>query len=153
MLLRWNDFDFNAWDRAFPDFSLLRQEMDRMFGAPARFGGALTRDSLDDREIQVRDTGESIVLVAELPGVSEQDLKLELDDKRLTLSAQRKRTVPKGYEARRRERSDIEFSRTFVLPYVVDAGQAEAKFRQGILTLTLPKAEVARPRQIPVSVT
>jgi HSP20 family protein len=66
------------------------------------------------------------------------------------LSGTRKADSPKGYKAHRVERGTSSFSRSFTLPAEVDAERVEAVLKEGILTLVLPKAEAARPRQISI---
>jgi HSP20 family protein len=97
------------------------------------------------------DTGPQLVLTAELPGLSERDVKLTLDQEVLTIAGERKNDVPEGYSVHRRERADVSFTRSFALPCRVNAERTSASVKNGILTVTLEKSADAMPRQIAVS--
>jgi HSP20 family protein len=151
MLLHWNDFGFADWDRATLELDLLRREMDRVFNdfgrAPAQRRGA----QRSWPRIELADVGGALVLRAELPGVLEKDLKIQVDQATLTLQGVRRIEPPKGLDVHRRERVPYEFTRSFTLPVKVDADKAKASLKHGVLTLTLPKAAEVQPRQIKVS--
>ncbi|MFA5851345.1 MAG: Hsp20 family protein [Spirochaetales bacterium] len=103
--------------------------------------------------IDVRDEDERYVVEAELPGLSEKDVKLELKDSTLFLStAKSENEEEKSEKGRwlRKERRDIQFSRSFALPEDVDMEKIEAKFRDGLLTIALPKKPESSPRIVPV---
>ena len=89
--------------------------------------------------------------MAELPGVKQEDLKISLENQVLTLRGEKKQVAEENTErVHRYERSYGAFERTFSLPSTVDAERIEANFADGLLTVTLPKAERARPRQIEI---
>ena len=93
------------------------------------------------------------VVEAELPGVSEKDLKLELKNGLLTLSTEKKEESKEKDEAGmwiRRERRESFFSRSFELPEDADGEKIEARFKDGLLTVELPKKPEASPRIVPV---
>lgn len=153
MLTRWNG-GWSDVDDMFASMSQLRNYMDRVFAdiAPGRFaegvpgafyGGTWPRTNLVDG-------GSNLVLTSEVPGLSEKDLKLTLNQEVLTISGERKATAPAGYSAHRQERETVNFSRSFVLPCRVNAERASAAVKNGILTVTLEKAPDAMPRQITV---
>ncbi len=100
--------------------------------------------------VNVRDAGANVVVVAEVPGLTEKDVTISFDKNVLTLSGERASTVPEGYTAVRRERPARTFRRAvrFGVPINVDAITAVVK--NGLLTVTLPKAARAVPRSIPV---
>ena len=103
--------------------------------------------------IDVRDEDERYVVEAELPGLSEKDVKLELKDSTLFLStAKSENEEEKSEKGRwlRKERRDIQFSRSFALPEDVDMEKIAAKFRDGLLTIALPKKPESSPRIVPV---
>ena len=103
--------------------------------------------------IDVRDEDERYVVEAELPGLSEKDVKLELKDSTLFLStAKSENKEEKNEKGRwlRKERRDFQFSRSFTLPEDVDTEKIEAKFRDGLLTIALPKKPESSPRIVPV---
>jgi HSP20 family protein len=95
---------------------------------------------------------EALTLKAELPGLSKDDVQVEIKDNRLTLRGERKRqTEVKEAQYHRVERVYGAFQRSIKLPVVVDADKAEAIFKDGVLKLTLPKAAEAKPK--PISIT
>jgi HSP20 family protein len=88
---------------------------------------------------------------AEAPGVAAKELEISAVGRKLSLTG--KREIPKENDRasyHRKERAEGEFSRTVTLPTEFDAARVEARFKDGILTVTLPKAEAAKPRQIVV---
>ena len=104
--------------------------------------------------INLYDTGESYVLTAELPGMVAEELDLALTGETLTLRGERKRPVGVPEENfRRQERQFGRWARTITLPERVDGSRVNAGFAHGILTVTLPKAEEAKPRHIAVTST
>jgi HSP20 family protein len=101
--------------------------------------------------VQLRDQGESIALLAELPGLRLEDIELSIEGETVTLKTTARATpVPEGFTALRRERQPAAVEWSFELPYAVDAEQASAKLEQGRLSVTLPKAARAKPRTISV---
>jgi HSP20 family protein len=89
---------------------------------------------------------------AELPGMKAQDVGIQIVDKTLTISGERK-ILDEGEKVRyhRRERDAGRFSRAIGLPGEIDSEKIEAQMREGLLTITVPKAEAAKPRQITVN--
>lgn len=156
MLSRWNDFGvlnrLAARESASPFEALddLRREMNRLFfdfersSAPEQGSGAWPRVSLQD-------TGPALLVRAEVPGLDPEQLEVNVDESTLTLKGAREDRVPDGYSVHRKERHAYTFTRAFSLPSKVDAEQVKAEIKHGILTITLPKAKSAQPRQISVS--
>jgi HSP20 family protein len=96
---------------------------------------------------------EAIKIVAEVPGVKPEDVKLSLENSLLTIRGEKKQQAEERSErVHRYERSYGAFERTFALPSTVDPERIQAGYENGILTVTVPKAERARPREIPVKV-
>ena len=95
----------------------------------------------------------NIVLKAELPGIDPKDVDIRVENNVLTLRGERKfdHEVEKD-NYHRVERSYGAFSRSFTLPNVVDTGNIKAEYRDGVLRMTLPKREEAKPRQIQINV-
>ena len=94
---------------------------------------------------------DQLVLEAELPGVNREGLDLSLHDGVLTLAGERREEKTfEDAEEHRSERFLGKFQRSFTLPAAVDAAKVQASFKDGILTVTLPKAETAKPKQIEV---
>jgi HSP20 family protein len=121
---------------------------DRFFGAPAANGTAGRRwiPAMDMTE-----TDDSLVLRADLPGVSEDDVEIEVKDGVLTISGERKSEhEEKGEGFHRVERSFGRFSRALNLPDGVDADQVEANFDAGVLEVRVPKPEKTKPTRIQI---
>ena len=90
-------------------------------------------------------------IVAELPGVKPEDVKLSLENNLLTIRGEKKQEAEERNErVHRYERSYGTFERSFVLPSTVDGEKISADYQNGVLTVVVPKAERARPREIPV---
>jgi HSP20 family protein len=141
----WPTFGFREFPRL-GAFDQLRNEMDRLLfdferGAPQ----ARTFPSA-----RLEDKGAAFVVSAELPGLSEKEVEISATGATLTLKGERKVAAPEGYGVHRNERSSYRFARTFELPSKVDADKVEASLQNGVLTVTLPKAAEARPKQIAV---
>jgi HSP20 family protein len=95
----------------------------------------------------------NIVMKAELPGVDPKAVDIRLENNTLTLRGERKLDKEvKQDNYHRVERSYGGFSRSFTLPTVVDQGNIKAEYKDGVLKLTLPKREEAKPRQIQINV-
>jgi HSP20 family protein len=104
--------------------------------------------------VDILETEDAIVLKADIPGVSIDDLDIRVENNTLTLKGHRKFEKDekvKGFH--RIERSYGEFVRTFALPNTVDSEAVAADYKNGVLAVTLPKKEAAKPKQIKVAVT
>ncbi|WP_299748310.1 Hsp20/alpha crystallin family protein [uncultured Boseongicola sp.] len=102
--------------------------------------------------IDINETDTAIELTAELPGLSEDDVEIELKDGRLTLRGEKNVTHDGKGDLRISERSYGSFSRTMTLPDTVDIEKITAEFEQGVLNITMPKTKPAEPsRKIKVS--
>lgn len=89
------------------------------------------------------------VLIAEMPGVRKEDLKISLHDGYLTISGERKEyDMPEGSNWIRNEIRTGKFTRSIEMPHEVDSGNISAELNNGILRITLPKAETIKPREI-----
>jgi HSP20 family protein len=146
MLTRFGDFD-----RTFALFYELRRRMDRAGTsdddsdwAPSPFGVAAWP------RVNVFDRGANLVLTADVPGLTEKDVQLTLGDGALTISGERKSDAPQGFAVHRRERGAAKFSRSFTLPFKVDAEKTIATIKDGVLTVSLAKTPETQPRQIAV---
>jgi len=92
-----------------------------------------------------------VVIVADMPGVGEKDIDITVEKHVLTISGKTGTTEPAGYELRYREFAPVEFRRVFSLTSDLDADNIKAAIKNGVLTLTLPKSEKAKPRKITVA--
>jgi len=96
----------------------------------------------------------NIVLKAEIPGIDPKDVDIRVENNTLTLRGERKLDNEIKREAYHRvERSYGSFTRSFTLPNVVDQEKIKAEYKDGLLRLTLPKREEAKPKQISINVT
>ena len=99
--------------------------------------------------VDVLETPEAIVVKAQVPGTSKEQLEIHYEKDVLTLRAEvPAEQTPENGKFLLKERGDGTINRTFRLPFPVDAEQAQAEYTNGLLILTLPKLESARPRQI-----
>lgn len=99
-----------------------------------------------------RDESGDVVLRAELPGLRPEDIAVGCEQRTLTIRGERKSEQTEGGGYHRRERASGKFSRSIRLPDDLDASRAQASFKHGVLTLQIPRAEAAKPRQITVQV-
>ena len=134
------------------ELSSLQTEMNRLFNtvfdAPAGDGGL--RRWVPPMDLV--ETAEHFVLRADLPGLSEDDLKIELEDGVLTVSGERRADHEERQEGFYRvERAFGTFSRSLTLPKGVDGEAVSASFDRGVLEVRIPKPEAAKPRRIEIS--
>lgn len=142
MLNRWNPVrEFEAAQRQlFAPFLRNLQQPDDLWNrgwAPA---------------VDVEETTDTIVIRAELPGIDPDEVSIDYDNGRLTISGERQfDEETEGRTWHRVERGYGAFSRSFVLPNMIDADKAEARFENGVLELVMPKREEARRRRIEIN--
>lgn len=134
----------------------LRDEVDRLFN---EFVGGLSQfpaPSFVGRRgfpaLNIWESPEAVHVEAELPGVDAKDLEINVVGKELTLKGQRVAEAKEGETYHRRERAIGAFTRLVKLPVEVNPDAVHATLRGGVLEVTLPKAEVAKPRKISVHV-
>jgi HSP20 family protein len=139
-------------DRMFNAMDLFRSNLNRMFTDDDRsFGEDFGWKVIDGApRTNIYDSGDKLQVIAEVPGMAKEDLKVKIQGNYLELSGIRNLEAPRGYNAHRVERNMSEFTRSFTLPAEVNADKIEAVLRDGLLTLVLPKAEAARPKQISI---
>jgi HSP20 family protein len=104
--------------------------------------------------VNVAETKESLVLTAELPGMREEDVSVELENNVLTISGEKAEERTEGDDERRYhvwERSYGSFRRSFTLPRTVKADDITARFENGVLSIDLPKAAEAKGRKIEIA--
>lgn len=103
--------------------------------------------------VDIFETEQNLVLKAELPGIDPKDVEVRVENNTLFLSGQRKfENEVKEENYHRVERSYGSFSRTFALPGTINAENVSAEYKGGILTLTMPKREEAKPKTIKINV-
>ena len=137
------------------ELSSLQSDMNRlsnaMFDAPAG-GGGQGRLRRWTPAMDLAETEDAFVLRADLPGVSQEDVSIELEDTVLTVSGERKsdhETTGEGFY--RVERTFGAFSRSLTLPKGVDAEAIAASFNDGVLEVRIPKPEERKPRRIAIN--
>lgn len=148
MLTGWRDFDDTL--RA---LSQLQRRIDHVFDDWAGASGyelAPRARVAAWPPVNAFETKDSFVYRAEVPGLGENDVSVYVEDESLVLRGERKSAVPEGYQVRMRERAPVAFARKLPLPGRVEAEGVTASVKDGILTVTLPKAKDALPRQITV---
>jgi HSP20 family protein len=127
----------------------LIQEFEHLFGD---LDGFLPREAVRPAlRFSTDETERAYEIVADLPGLTDKDIKLEVLDGQLTMSGARTLPVPEGAQAIRRERGTLEFSNTLRLPNDVDTGAIQATMKDGVLRLSLPKQPETKPRAIPIT--
>jgi HSP20 family protein len=150
LIRRLGEWPALNWRNPFEEIDRIRRQMDRMLGSYAAeapgetFAGVfpLTNLSEDKDAYYVR---------AELPGIKAGDLDISITGNTLSISGER--AIPNQGESvkyHRREREAGSFSRVITLPGQVDADKVDAQSSNGVLTIVLPKAESAKPKQIAV---
>jgi HSP20 family protein len=136
------------------DVMALQNRMDRLMTdlmGPWAEGNSLAASWLPP--VDVFEGKEALKIVAELPGVKPEDVKISLENRTLTLRGEKKQVAEETTEKiHRYERAYGSFERTFTLPGTVNPEQIQATYAEGLLTIVLPKAEQAKPREIPVKI-
>ena len=103
--------------------------------------------------LDVHEDKDKFTVNLELPGLKREDIDVHLEDGSLIISGERKaETVGEDTEVHRQERYYGKFTRTLTLPVTIAADQVKAAFKDGVLSVTLPKAEEAKPKHIDVTV-
>ncbi len=104
-------------------------------------------------EVDIHETADALVLEADLPGIDEKDLDIRVENNILTIAGERKFEKKVNEENYLRvERSYGSFSRSFSLPHTINTEQIQADYRNGVLTIRLPKREEAKPKKIKIAV-
>ncbi|MGH7971292.1 MAG: Hsp20/alpha crystallin family protein [Limisphaerales bacterium] len=152
-LIRWNRPDLSTWT-GFGRLTDLRDEIDRLFEAPlAELSRTSQLLSGWTPALDVYEDHDNLYVRVELPGMKKEEIELSLHDGSLSISGERK-SEEKSQQAEvyRAERFFGRFQRTVTLPTPVAADKVKAQYQDGILTVTLPKAEEAKPKHIDVNV-
>ncbi len=145
-LVRWDPF------RELEDMS---ERLNRVFARPGVRQSGKEALTVADwvPTVDISETGDEYLIKAELPEVKKEDVKVTVEDGVLTLQGERKQEKEeKGKKFHRVERSYGSFVRSFTLPESVDEGSVKAEYKDGILTLHLPKTEKVKPKAIEVKV-
>ncbi len=142
-----------ATDPLFREFDrFFRGDLFRPLGLFDSWRGEELGDNRWMPAVDVREEDDAYVFSAELPGLTREEVNITVEDNVLTLSGERKfEDQQNGGNYHRIERTYGAFSRSFSLPGQVDSDKIAASFKDGLLTVTVPKTEQAKPRQIKIS--
>lgn len=138
-----------SFDNAFHDFDQVRREMFRLLNSVG--GSSYDEASGVFPPLNVTQDDDNFYVRAEVPGIKASELSISALRNRVSVSG--KREIPAERDRvsyHRKERGEGAFSRTITLPTPVDTERVDARYTDGILTLTLPKSDEAKPRQIAV---
>jgi HSP20 family protein len=137
------------WSREFPH---VQEEMERMFRQFFGEGDRPTTAGAWSPLLDVEESEEGFTLLVELPGVDPSDVEVSLEENVLTVSGERRFYADRQADSFRRvERRFGRFHRAVRLPDRVDGERVEARFSNGLLTITVPKVEEAKPRRIQIT--
>ncbi len=144
----------DLWNWAPDQLTSLREEINRLFDAP--FSDWTQSTELFNGwtpALDLYEDKDNLIVKAELPGMRKEEIDISLHDGTLAISGERKQEDKhEDAEAYRSERFLGRFHRTLALPKPVQSEKAKATYQDGILTVTLPKTEEAKPKQIEVNV-
>lgn len=152
-LIRWQRPVLTPWT-SLGRLTDLRDEIDRLFESPL---SELTRASKLlsgwSPTLDVFENKDNFVVKVELPGMTKEDIEVSLHDGSLSISGERKSEKKhEDAEVYRAERYFGRFQRTVTLPAPVASDKVQAQYKEGVLTITLPKTEESKPKQIDVSI-
>ena len=138
----------------FREFATLQDRMNRLFGDVYLRDEDVTARGTWVPPVDIYETeGHDLVIKAELPDMTREDIEVTVENNTLTLQGERKLPADvKEEQFRRIERAYGTFSRSFTLPNTVDASKVSAEYKNGVLTVKLPFREEAKPRTINVEV-
>jgi len=102
-------------------------------------------------DVNIYETKDGYLLEAEMPGVAKDGLEITLEGTELILTGRRSDQAPQGADLLFAEARPLNYRRVFELDPTVDTAKINAKIEQGVLTLTLPKAEKVKPKKITIS--
>lgn len=149
-LEKW--FDKKQQLSPFRDFSQIQESFDRLFNEFTNWKKTNGMQGFDfSPSCDIAEEGNSYVLTFDLPGVTKDQVKVEADNDQLTIRAERKEE--KKTESKKKYLSEVHYgsyARTFTLPGPIDEKKIDAKFENGVLTVTVPKTESTKTKQIPV---
>jgi HSP20 family protein len=152
-LIRYQSPELSTWG-PFDRLSVIRDEVNRLFDfSQPVFGREDRLLGVWSPPLDVFQDKDNVFVKCELPGIKKEEIQISLHENALTISGERKqeREVKEG-DSFRSERFFGRFHRSVTLPVTVDPNKVTAQYREGILTVSLSKAEEAKPKQIDVQV-
>jgi len=152
-LIRYQSPELSTWP-ALDQWTDLRDEMNRLFDLPmaGNFARQAQLFSGWTPALDLYQNNDNVVAVVEVPGMRKEDIDISLHDGMLTIAGERQSSSSEGENAERTERFSGKFRRSITLPKRVEADKVSASYKDGILTVTLPKAEEAKPKKVEVTV-
>jgi len=144
----------SRWD-PFQDLLAIQDEMNQLFGRAVGQGSGRSQSQAGERmwapALDISERKDAYVVTVEVPGIKADDLDITLEDGLLTIKGERRFTQESSEQQFHRvERRYGSFRRSITLPSQVQAEQIEASFEDGVLEVTVPKAEEAKPKKITV---
>ena len=146
----------SRWGEDTDPFLQMRREMNRLFddafsgfGLPSLFGPPLRQLAMAPK-IDVSETDNEIQVTAEMPGIDQNDVQVLLEDDRLIIRGEKKEEREEDDKDRNyhvRERVQGAFSRTLPLPFAPNPNQVKAEFKDGVMTITIPKPQEVKQKQ------
>jgi HSP20 family protein len=146
----------SRWGEDTDPFLAMRREMNRLFddafgglGLPSLFGPAL-REMPAAPKIDVSETDNEIQVTAEMPGIDQNEVEVLLEDDRLIIRGEKKEEredEDKNRNYHVKERVQGMFSRALPLPFAPDPNQVKAEFKNGVMTITIPKSQEVKQKQ------
>jgi HSP20 family protein len=139
-----------GWRSAFDELERMRREMDRLFGQAAGRAYWPVHAGVFPL-VNITEDKDNFYVQSEIPGMQSEEINVSAIGRNLSISGERK-IAPEGENVRyhRREREDGKFSRVIALPSDIQVGKIEAAYADGILNITIPKAEEAKPKKITI---
>lgn len=152
-LIRYQAPELSTWN-PFDRLSTLRDEITRLFDLAPGYGGREDRLlGVWSPPLDVYQDKDHVFVTTELPGMKKEDIEISLHENTLSISGERKQERKAGEgESYRTERFFGRFHRSVTLPVPVQTDGVKAQYKEGVLTVTLVKAEEAKPKQIDVQV-
>lgn len=150
IIRRLSDWPTLDWRRPYDGFEKMRRDMDRIFeNLSGRLSGEYSAGVFP--LMNISEDKDSFYIRSELPGMKANELDISVTADSLSISGERKIPEESGQaKYHRREREAGKFNRVVTLPGQIDPNSVEANSVDGVLTITLPKAEISQPRQITV---
>lgn len=146
MLLRWQPFPFR---NPLSEVNQLQNEMNRLFH---RYAGTGNGGRGQYPALNLWEDDDKLFVESELPGLELSDLEIYVNGgNQLTIKGERKAPAFEKGTWHRQERGEGKFARTVELPYAVEESRIEANFKNGVLTIQMPRREEAKPRRIEVT--
>jgi len=140
--------------RPLGEIDTFKREMDRMFDDLFQPSSELSESSLSwYPSVDVKETKDEFVISAEVPGMSKDDIKINISDNTLTIKGEKKEEKKEeNHNYHRVERRFGSFQRSFTLPTHIEDKKVKASYKDGVLTISMPKKEEAKPKEIPIIV-